>query len=304
MLKIGIIGYSEFNGHPYSFSSIINGYNKEEYEKTEWLGILNYLEKRDKNEIACLDAKVTHIWSQDIKKSQEIARCSKIENVLDNYLEMIDLVDAVIIARDDYKVHKEIAKPFLEKNIPVLIDKPLTLNFEELEWFKRYYANGLLMSCSGLRFCSELDEVRCNLSNFGKIKLIQASVINGWEKYGIHMLDATLGIFDMEIDSISTEIFNDFDIYTIEFVDGMVLKINTMGSDIFVFDFIIYGTKKIFKTELKDNFTSFKRMLSLFIEQVITKKPSLPFNQLERSIYTLISGRESKRKKEKKYINK
>ena len=28
MIKIGIIGYSEGNGHPYSYSSIFNGFDK------------------------------------------------------------------------------------------------------------------------------------------------------------------------------------------------------------------------------------------------------------------------------------
>ena len=39
-----------------------------------------------------------------------------------NYIDMIDKIDALIIARDD--MHYEILKPFVEK-IPVFIDKPL-----------------------------------------------------------------------------------------------------------------------------------------------------------------------------------
>lgn len=45
MVKLGIIGFSKDNGHPFSFSSILNGFNENEYKKTEWLGILNYLKK-------------------------------------------------------------------------------------------------------------------------------------------------------------------------------------------------------------------------------------------------------------------
>ena len=37
---------------------------------------------------------------------------------------MIGSVDGLIIARDN--MHYKIAKPFLEKKIPVFIDKPLT----------------------------------------------------------------------------------------------------------------------------------------------------------------------------------
>lgn len=32
-IKIGILGYTEGNGHPYSWSAMFNGYNKEIMEK-------------------------------------------------------------------------------------------------------------------------------------------------------------------------------------------------------------------------------------------------------------------------------
>ena len=33
MLKVGIIGYNNGNGHPYSYSAIFNGFNKKELLK-------------------------------------------------------------------------------------------------------------------------------------------------------------------------------------------------------------------------------------------------------------------------------
>ena len=73
---------------------------------------------------------------------------------------MIGSIDGLIIARDDYESHKEIAEPFLVNNIPVFIDKPLTIKKEELDWYKSFYDKGLLLSTSGLRYCIELDEIR------------------------------------------------------------------------------------------------------------------------------------------------
>jgi len=35
ILKIGMIGYNDGNGHPYSYSAIFNGYNKKELLKKE-----------------------------------------------------------------------------------------------------------------------------------------------------------------------------------------------------------------------------------------------------------------------------
>ena len=44
-LKLGIIGSSLGNGHPYSWSSIINGYNISYLEKCPYEVIINYLKQ-------------------------------------------------------------------------------------------------------------------------------------------------------------------------------------------------------------------------------------------------------------------
>lgn len=294
MIKLGIIGYSPANGHPYSFSSILNGFNREAYLKTEWVGILNYLERREPNEIAALDARVTHVWTQDLNLSKEVSACSYIDNIAIEYQDMISKVDAVIIARDDFETHRAMSKPFLEANIPVFIDKPLTLNKEELKWFKPYYDKGLIMSCSGLRFCKELDSIRNDLSSFGDVKLARAAIINGWEKYGIHMLDATLGIWDKDVTQIRYINNKSYESFFLDFADGLTVQIDTFGPEVVTFSYEVFATKKCEKFEIRDNFSSFKRALEHFIKQVKTKQPALSWESLNRSISILIAGSEAK----------
>ena len=65
-MRLGILGLkNNDNGHPFSFSAIINGYNKSKFKKTRYKNILKYLDKkpqkrfwnkRGKNH-SCLDAK-------------------------------------------------------------------------------------------------------------------------------------------------------------------------------------------------------------------------------------------------------
>ena len=43
---------------------------------------------------------------------------------------------AVIIARDDHEQHWDFARPFLERGLPVFLDKPLSLEVEELRRFR------------------------------------------------------------------------------------------------------------------------------------------------------------------------
>ena len=37
MIELGIIGFSKNNGHPYSFSAIVNGYNYKYFEKEGYI---------------------------------------------------------------------------------------------------------------------------------------------------------------------------------------------------------------------------------------------------------------------------
>ena len=46
-MRLGILGLkNNDNGHPFSFSAIINGYNKSKFKKTRYKNILKYLDKK------------------------------------------------------------------------------------------------------------------------------------------------------------------------------------------------------------------------------------------------------------------
>ena len=153
MIKLGVIGLSEGNGHPYSWSSIINGdFNEDAMDDCGYAGIPLYL-KANRNTLGIDGAQVTHVWTQDRKLSEHIAAAALIDNVVDNMEDMIGQVDAVLLARDDPENHKTMAKPFIEEDVPIFIDKPLTDNAEDLVEFVRYYEKGKsIMSCSSMRY--------------------------------------------------------------------------------------------------------------------------------------------------------
>jgi predicted dehydrogenase len=255
------------------------------------LGILKYLNKRDISEIAALDARVTHLWTQSEIISKQLAASCHIGQVVNQYIDMIGEVDAVIIARDDYLEHQRMAMPFLNAGIPVFIDKPLTLDLNELQTFTPYIESGLLMSCSGFRYCAELDSWRSEYSRFGNVRLIQASVVNDWNKYGIHMVDAILSLADhypISVEAVGCKLHESL---SITMSDGSLCQINAMGPDISVFSLSIFGDNDIETVKISDNFTAFKRTLFHFIEQVKTGKPSIKPSQTLLSINTMIAGR-------------
>ena len=102
MIKTGIIGlFDKGNGHPFSFSSIINGYSEKGYKKSKYLNILRYLKRKKSTDFKIKNVKITHAWTQNPKITQILCKASKIKYPVKNYIDMIDKIDALIIARDD-----------------------------------------------------------------------------------------------------------------------------------------------------------------------------------------------------------
>ena len=187
MIKLGIIGLkNKDNGHPFSFSAIINGYNEKYFKLSNYKNILNYLKKKPKKSFGIKGVKITHAWTQSLSLTKTLCKSCNIDNAVENYKDMLGNVNGVIIARDD--LHYSISKHFLKKNIPVFIDKPLTSKIKELNFFKKYLKSALLMSSSGLRFANEVNLLKKNQKKLGKIKSVNALVLNDFFKYGVHRL--------------------------------------------------------------------------------------------------------------------
>jgi hypothetical protein len=293
MIKLGIIGCSEGNGHPYSFSSIINGYDKEAYKKTDYPVILEYLEKRDRSEIGINGVSVTHAWTQNAQETKLLCEASKIGNAVQNFKEMLGEVDAVMILRDDAEYHRELAEPFLQSNIPVFIDKPLCLVQADLDYFMKYAEQGLLMSTSGFRYAKELDFLREDPKLCDDIQVIDAVVLNDFEKYGIHMLDAISGLNHGHFTHIS-KINSHVDKYYIQLSDGKEMFLTCLGGVEKVFRLNFYGKNQHYQANLLDNFSAFKRTIKKFITMIKIRQPSIPKNKFENTIQTLINGHQLK----------
>lgn len=294
VIKIGLIGITEGNGHPYSWGSIINGYDDEALKNSEWDVIYNYVKKRDISEFGFPNVKITHIWTQNRNVSVNLMKSIGAETIVENYTEMIGNVDAVIIARDDYENHFAMSQVFLEAGIKVFIDKPLTLEISELIYFKDFLYKGQLMSVAGLRFARELDNIKANIDAFGKLKIIQSSVIMDWEKYGIHIIDGVLGIIKERPKSIQF-ISGDADLYIIRFESGLIWTINILGSATKTFNIEIWGESNRADIEIEDNFSMFRRMLFRFVKLVDTNEILYNPQSTLISMALLIAGKQSRK---------
>jgi predicted dehydrogenase len=296
IIKLGMIGISKGNGHPFSFASIINGFNNEEMKNSGWDIIYNYLRERDNSEFGFNQVKITHVWTQNKYITNKLAKAARIENIVLKLDDMIPKVNGVIIARDDYQNHFKIASKFLEEGKYVFVDKPLSLNIHDIKYFSQYIKNGKLMSCSGMRYARELDYIRANINNFGKIKLIRGTIVNDLEKYGIHLLDGIFGIIDFHVESV-LYIKSNHDSLILKNQDNSLICIDALGKTQKTFQFDFWSDKKRFHAEVFDNFSMFRRTIYHFIRMIRTGKPAIDLNHIVNMMKILIAANISKKEK-------
>lgn len=290
---IGIIGVSEGNGHPFSYSAIINGYSATGLAAAGWPGIYDYVRRRHASEFGLNGWNITHAWTQEPETTRRLCAACLIPHAVENYYALIGNVDAVIIARDDHETHAQLALPFLEAGLPVFVDKPLSLNIGELRAFKPFLNNGQLMSCSGMRYARELDEPRADLAAYGHLKLIRGAVVLSWEKYGIHLLEAILALptaRPVSVRMLNTEHAS----AVIRLEDGSVLQIDALGDCPRTFHVELFGSLRVAAFDIFDNFSMFRRMLWQFTESIRTGLPAIPPARTLEIMQLLIAGRVSR----------
>jgi predicted dehydrogenase len=300
--NVGIVGMSEGNGHPFSFSAIINGYSDSGLAASGWEGIYNYVRRRDKSEFGIEGIRVTHAWTQDARQTQKLCEACLIPNAVGRLEDLIGKVDTVIIARDDFENHFSMAMPLLKAGTYVFVDKPLSLKVEELRAFIPYLETGKLMSCSGMRYAKELDEPRASLSQYGRIKLIRGAILNSWEQYGVHLLYAIfsfiqarpISVVPLKAEHVSLAFKMD---------DGSLMQLDALGQSHRTFRIDIWGTEGCSSHEITDNFSMFRRMLWNFAESIKTGNPAIPPQDTIDTMRLLIAGKTAYTEGREVFIN-
>jgi predicted dehydrogenase len=302
VISLGIVGVSDGNGHPFSFSSIINGYSDSGLSASGWPGIYDYVRRRDQSEFGFDGFQVTHAWTQDQEVTRKLCASGRIQNIVQAPEDLIGKVDGVIIARDDYENHFKLAHPFLKAGLHVFVDKPLSVDAEELRAFRPYLENGKLMSCAGMRYAKELDEPRASLAAYGEIRLVRGAILNSWEQYGVHLLDAVLNVVSARPVSI-VPIDAPHASFAVQMDDGSLLQLDALGEFCRCFRIDILGTKLVTSHEITDNFSMFRRLLWHFVQSIKTGSPAIPSDETLTVMRVLIAGRKARNEHRKVLLN-
>ncbi|MDP3900352.1 MAG: hypothetical protein Q8Q23_04700 [bacterium] len=298
MLKLGIIGLNEGNGHPFSYAAIFNGYDPQELQKRcPFALIKEYLPRDHRNENALTSAKVTHIWTQDKKISEDVAKVSLIPNIVDNYTDLIGKVDAVILARDDPWNHLEMARPFLEEKMPIFIDKQLVATKDELKKIMALTGPAYpLMAGSPMRFTRDVALAKDSL-RLDKVKTIHGVSRVSWLRYGHHLFEGIAPLWGLDIEWVrSLSEREDHDIVQIHYCSGLNIILEFIPDVLLPIQFTTYSnTDKARSVPFEDFFYSFREMLKAFVNMVETGKKTISYEEIIDIAKVVLAGDISKK---------
>ncbi|QSB27953.1 Gfo/Idh/MocA family oxidoreductase [Flavobacterium sp. CLA17] len=294
MIKLGIIGISYGNGHPYSWAAIFNGFDEKEMSQCPFPVIPEYLSKQNfpKDFLSDLGT-VSHIWTQDFEISKQIAMASKIEYVVNNIEDLCNNVDAILLARDDAENHFEMSKPFLNSGLPIFIDKPFALTLED--------ANAMLLSqkfesqiftCSSLRYAKELILNKDEIEKLGHIYHVEGTIMNKWETYGIHILEPLVSQLPNRGKLIDVKTYINDDIHTVnvkwENCEAVLKVTGIIKSDLSI---SFSGNNNIVIKKFNDSFSCFRSSLCTFIDSINNKKIIIDRRETLELVEILQKGR-------------
>jgi hypothetical protein len=273
-IKLGIVGASDGNGHPYSWSAIFNGYDAKHMQDCGYPVIPNYLGEQKWPESKIKDAKVVSVLTQDYEISKKISKSSLIPDISNDIYDMINKVDAILLARDDSENHIKIVKPCLENGMPIYIDKPIALSLMDLSYIydlEKY--SGQIFTCSALRYSDELNKKNIDLDEIGKIIEIEGFTPKSWDKYAIHIIEPILNIISANDKIVKSNkyYYKDTSKLMLDWSSGLKTSFNTLGNIEANLYLKIIGTKRTKKLIFTNTFQSFRSALQDFIDGIKEK---------------------------------
>ena len=194
MFRIGIIGTE--NTHALAFSQLINLPDKTT-GKQPWE-----------------DARVVGVYGPDEASAQAIVKDAGAEFVAASPEDFFGRVDAMMITSRKGSVHYDYAMPFIEKGMPVFIDKPITTDIAQAERLmaRAKETGALVTGGSGCKYAWDVLMLQHRVREMRQAGTLLSAAINfsvqlhseydGFHFYSPHLTEMALTIFGNDVRSV------------------------------------------------------------------------------------------------------
>ena len=248
------------------------------------------------------DVKVTHILGDSYESALSVSQKAQIPNIVAEASALYDSVDAVMIVHRHGQQHYPAALPFLERIIPVWIDKPITIDVSECRHLIQTASknNTILAGGSTCKYCPDVLTLQSECQRFLKKKDLISGSFNfpceinspygGIYFYGGHAIEILTTIFGSDIRSFKADVHCNniialakYDTFTVtinfsnvsQFYGTLYTASQVINSNIDISDIYYYGFTKFIEALRKN--TLIEPLESLL-------RPVILLNTLEKAI--------------------
>lgn len=189
MVEVGIVGYTPLNGHPYSFGSIINGFN-ENIELNEYPQIASYLKENLLYKEGIEGMYCTSVYCEDYERSIDISSKIKAKPIktIDEFPKSTD----IILILCDYSHWRKNIINTLNKNHILFVDKPLLKNQQEFNFYKNSIKDMQILSSSMFIHETKLKDILFN----DDLREIDVNYFGTWDNYSSHAIDPIVKVLN------------------------------------------------------------------------------------------------------------
>lgn len=276
MIRIGIIGTE--NSHAIAFSKIIN------------------LSLSGAGERLYKDLKVVGVYGPDQASAKEVAKICGADFIADSPEDFFGRVDAMMITSRKGSVHAGYAMPFIERGIPLFIDKPITSDPEEArDLLER--AETLQVKVLGGSGCKMIDDIKAvsaaaeasiKANTFSAAVMSYSadldSVYDGFYFYASHLVEMALCVFGYEVRCVRA-VKNGSNVTALLRYDGY--DITLLFAAEFNTPCCLLSTKEGYHYQAIALSHLYEREVECFAEMLRTGKMPFTYEQLVKPIYVI-----------------
>ncbi|MEX0741534.1 MAG: hypothetical protein WD079_01970, partial [Phycisphaeraceae bacterium] len=189
--------------------------------------------------------------------------------------------------------HIDRALPFIKVGMPVFIDKPLTVNCDDLRRFATWFREGRpILSTSCMRYAEEFRTLSGELAEVGEARIITVSMPKTWERYGIHAIEAVYGLLEPGgWESVQNTGDNGSNLVHARHRSGVDVML-LMASDLAECfgDVKVMGSRATRQARFADTFHAFKQQLVAFVDYLKTGETPVDYQQTLEQMKLVIAG--------------
>jgi len=277
MIRIGIIGTE--NSHAMAFAKYFN------------------LPEEKTGKVPYENMRVTAVMGSE-ESAQKVVEAAGVETICRSAEEMAQIVDAVMVVNQKGSAHYANAMPFVEKGLPVFVDKPFTSDVKQAEeLYAKMKEHGCkVMGGSGCKYESGILETAKMVQQFREEGIFVSAAMNfimvmdsehdGIYFYAPHLVEMGLAAFGYDVKAVQAVRNGSSMIVVMQYeTDSVSLHFNRDGLK---YATMLYTTKDYYCVDtgidIFNIYNTYALEADLFAKMILGEKEALDVEKLIKPV--------------------